>query len=285
MLGVAPKTLRHWLSTAQMEPTGQGTDSRLKLLTLEQVYQLAILHRRPILPSGDPGSEADVSTSLRLPAEKPISLEPVRENIQRQEDPSLSQEEELRGKLSHMEARLATVQEQLTHLALSLVQERDLRYERRITALEALVVQPLAQGRSSQELQERGLPSKLDAGDRLGRCPHPAEKRTRSLLPVIEYGAEGLYVIISPQEGELQLTPDSPEWFAWLASLASFRFVGKQGRMSVYRGYDHGPTRSWYAYRYIHQRNYKHQLGTTEHLTLTRLEQAAGILQSHVVSL
>ena len=198
---------------------------------------------------------------------------------------SLSQEEELRGKLSLMEARLATVQEQLTHLALSLVQERDLRYERRIAALEALVVQPLEQGRSSQELQERVLPSKLDAGDRLGPCPHPAEKRTRSLLPVIEYGAEGLYVIISPQEGELQLTPDSPEWFAWLASLASFRFVGKQGRVSVCRGYDHGPTRSWYAYRYIHQRNYKHQLGTTEHLTLARLEQAAATLQSHVVSL
>jgi hypothetical protein len=102
---------------------------------------------------------------------------------------------------------------------------------------------------------------------------------------VIEYGAEGFYVIISPQEGELQLTPDSPEWFAWLASLASFRFVGKQGRVSVYRGYDHGPTRSWYAYRSIHQRNYKHQLGTTEHLTLARLEQAAATLQSHVVSL
>ena len=33
MLGVAPKTLRHWLSATQMEPTGQGTDSRLKLLT------------------------------------------------------------------------------------------------------------------------------------------------------------------------------------------------------------------------------------------------------------
>ena len=48
MLGVAPKTLRHWLLATQMEPTG------------------------------DPGSEADVSTSLLLPAEKPFSLEPGR---------------------------------------------------------------------------------------------------------------------------------------------------------------------------------------------------------------
>jgi hypothetical protein len=102
---------------------------------------------------------------------------------------------------------------------------------------------------------------------------------------LIEYGAHGSYVIISPQEGELQLTPDSPEWFAWLASLASFRFIGKQGRVSVYRGYDHGPTRSWYAHRYNHQRNYKHQLGTTEHLTLARLEQAAATLQSRLASL
>src|SRR5258708_22851367 len=67
------------------------------------------------------------------------------------------------------------------------------------------------------------------------RRPHPAELRARSrVLPLIEYGAAGTYVVICPQEGELLLTPDSPAWFDWLATLSSFRFVGKPGRFAAY---------------------------------------------------
>jgi hypothetical protein len=104
------------------------------------------------------------------------------------------------------------------------------------------------------------------------------------LLPLIEYGAQGTYVVICPQEGELHLSPDSPEWFAWLASVSSFRFVGKLGRFTACRVYDKGPTRSWQAHRVIHQRHYKPHLGVTECLTIDRLEQAAAILQSYVNS-
>jgi hypothetical protein len=120
-----------------------------------------------------------------------------------------------------------------------------------------------------------------------GRRLHPAELRARSrVIPLIEYGAADTYVVICPHEGALQLVPDSPEWFEWFATLSSFRFVGQQGRFTAYRDSKHGrPTRSWRAHRWIHQHNYKHSLGVTDQLTITRLEQGAAILQAHVDAL
>ena len=103
------------------------------------------------------------------------------------------------------------------------------------------------------------------------------------VLPLIEYGAHGSYVVICPQEGELHLTPDSPEWFDWLATLSSFRFVGQQGRFSAYR--KGRMSRRWSAYRTIHQHDYQHYLGTTDHLTIDCLEQMAAKLQSYMAAL
>ena len=48
MLGIDPKTLRHWLKRATMEFVPHPTDARLKCLSLEQVHQLATLHDRPL---------------------------------------------------------------------------------------------------------------------------------------------------------------------------------------------------------------------------------------------
>jgi hypothetical protein len=178
--------------------------------------------------------------------EAPLPLESSTDRAQEQGDClSPSKEEELRSRLSQVEARLATVQEQLTHLALSLLQQRDRQDARQVADLPPLIQQAEAPNPSSPE-QKGGARSQVqDAQPPAGSCPHPAEKRRRPLLPLVEYGACGLSVVICPQIGELHLIPDSPEWFAWLASLASFRFIGKQGRLSAYRGYDeHGPTRS-----------------------------------------
>ncbi len=90
-------------------------------------------------------------------------------------------------------------------------------------------------------------------------------------------------MLISPEEGELAILPDSPEWFAWLASLSSFRFVGREGRFSARRGYNHHPNRSWYAQRGIHQKNYSKYIGVSEHITTTRLEQVAAHFQSYLI--
>ena len=48
MLGIDPKTLRHWLQQATMQFTAHPTDARLKCLTQAQVQQLATLHNRPL---------------------------------------------------------------------------------------------------------------------------------------------------------------------------------------------------------------------------------------------
>lgn len=109
---------------------------------------------------------------------------------------------------------------------------------------------------------------------------------TISLRIAWEYGASGSYVILCPDAGELALVPDSAQWFSWLASLSSFRFVGQSGRFTAGRASkQHRPTRSWRAVHSFHNHNYKYHLGVTEHLTLARLEQAAAALQAHMTSL
>src|SRR5207244_4730111 len=43
------------------------------------------------------------------------------------------------------------------------------------------------------------------------------------VLPLVEYGRDGHYVVICPKEGRLSFEPDSPDWLAWLSSRSSFR--------------------------------------------------------------
>ena len=113
---------------------------------------------------------------------------------------------------------------------------------------------------------------------------HPAEQLVRSRRPpLIEYSAPGIYVIISSQEGEVHLQPDSRAWFDWLATLSSFRFIGPVGRFTAHRGYKQGQqTLYWSASRCVRRHTYKHYLGMTESLTLASLEHTAARLQSDV---
>jgi hypothetical protein len=48
MLGIDPKTLRHWLRQANMQVAPHPSDARLKCLTEAQVQHLAALHDRPL---------------------------------------------------------------------------------------------------------------------------------------------------------------------------------------------------------------------------------------------
>jgi hypothetical protein len=283
MLGIDAKTLRNWLRQANLEWAAHPKDARLKCLTREQVEQLATLHTRP-LPSplspplarafaapGKPESEGEaqfLEATILLPT-------------------SVSPEADLRKQLTYLEKSVTSMQEQLAQLALELLQERSLRYEHRLSALEAQLQQQQDVPASAHEREAVGevpLPESLST---TGRRLHPAELRARSrVIPLIEYGAADTYVVICPQEGALELVPDSPEWFEWFATISSFRFVGQQGRFTAYRDSKHGrPSRSWRAHRWLHQHNYKHSLGVTDQLTITRLEQGAAILQAHVDAL
>jgi hypothetical protein len=248
MLAVDAKTLRQWLKRSHLSLHQSPTDARVKCLTTEQVHLLATLHGRVLpdapVPSGSESSE--------------ISLTPFHDA-------------NLHEKLTQLEAQVESLQAQIAHLALQLLSERASRTEQRLLTLETFLTStgehPLQ--RPSQ-VQQQALPEAL----------HPTEKRT-PLIPLIAYSASGSYVLICPNAGELSIVPDSPEWFAWLASLASFRFMGRLGRFSARRGYNRRPNRCWYAQRQIHQRNYSKYIGVSEHITTDRLEQIAAAFQSY----
>lgn len=282
MLGIGPKTLRNWLRHANMQFSIHPTDARLKCLMVEQVQQLAALHARPLQmsPPASPALPADVTP--RASSQGQTAAAQANKALPVSATSSLSEEAELRKAVCGLEAKVLTLQEQLTHLTFELLRERTERYEQRLSALEALRPQHAARSSSAQELvpvveQRPYSPSVPE------RALQPAELLARSrILPRIEYGTQGLYVLICPQEGVLSVTLDSPEWFDWLASLASFRFLGSQGRFTAYR---EGQTRTWKAYRTFHGRAHRRYLGITDRLTIARLEHVAASLQSEMTSL
>jgi hypothetical protein len=245
-LAVTPKTLRQWLAQAEMSLHPHPTDARITCLTSEQLHLLAALHGRVLHPSGNPL----VSDGLGSGEITDVDL---------------------RARLVQLEAHVTTLQAQLTDLSLQLLREREQRTEQRLLALEAQV------SRTSEPLPPPSARSVSFEQAKPSVAHHASRQRTR-LIPLIEYGAGGQYVLICPKEGEQHVLPDSPEWFAWLATFNSFRFIGQQGRLSTYRN----PGRScWMAYRRIHGHRYEYALGHTERLTIHHLEQMAATLQSH----
>ncbi len=279
MLGIDPKTLRNWLRHANMQFVTHPSDARLKCLTQEQVQQLAALHDRPLSSplTAQPGQESEA-----LPPSPTHSL-----------PNSGVPEADLGQSLVRLQAQVATMQEHLTQLVLELLHERELRLEwlrerelrseQRLSTLEALVTPLLEPPPSPQVQASTTVAERLDAQRSPACRPFPVKTRSGSrVLPLIGYAATGTYVVICPTVGELPFSPDSPEWFAWLATLNSFRFLGQQGRLSTYRNKGRS---CWMAYRRIHGRRYEYALGSTEHLTIDRLEQMAATLQSHVPSL
>jgi hypothetical protein len=278
MLDIDPKTLRNWLKHAQMALHVHPTDARIKCLTSEQVQHLAAVHAHPIaLPKAlAPSSlgEPFPLTALEMPTDTHLALA---------QTPPTQTETDLLTKLSHLETQVSTMQQHLAGLALELLQERTLRYEQRLQTLERLIgptqqssVQPPARQRTGKQNQS-------EEGSQQERGLHPAKQPAPSrVIPLIEYAADGTYVVICPKQGELSLTPASPEWFEWLATLSSFRFVGQRGRLSTYRNKGRS---CWMAYRRIHGRRYEYALGSTDRLTINRLEQMAARLQAHLASL
>lgn len=249
LFAIDPKTLRQWLLQAQMSLQTHPKDARIKCLSNEQVQLLADVHGLVLAPD-----------QSQVPS------------FEQGKTPDI----EVQARLTHLEAQVATLQTQLTDLAFQLLREREQHTEQRLLALKA----ELTSGEHLSASFSGASPAVLHQPVPTLVC-HPTEK-PRRLVPLIEYGARGRYVLISPEEGELAITPDSPEWFAWLASLSSFRFVGQAGRFSARRGFNRRPNRSWYAQRGIHQKNYSKYIGVSEHITVARLEHIAAQFQSYL---
>lgn len=256
MLAVDAKTLRQWLKHSNLSLQQSPTDARVKCLTLEQVQILADLHGRDLPVSGSSPNER--STTSGIASQMP---------------PASFHDADLREKVIQLEAQVTHMQAQIAALSLQLLQEQASRTEQRLRTLETFLTstEEHPPQRPSQ-VQQQALPVAL----------HSTEKRT-PLIPLIASSASGSYVLICPNEGELPILPDSPEWFAWLASLASFRFMGRSGRFSARRGYNRRPNRCWYAQRQIHQKSYSKYIGVSEHITIDRLEQIASAFQSYTV--
>jgi hypothetical protein len=82
--------------------------------------------------------------------------------------------------------------------------------------------------------------------------------------------------VASPKD---DIALDSPEYFAWLSTLRSFHFEGKEGRFTARlesRKNNDGSTREyWSAYRKRNKKQLRRYLGATDKLSISTLEAAA----------
>ncbi len=214
LLEVDPKTLRRWLRLAHCSPRPDPLDARKRCLTLPQLQQLARLHARP-LPCAPPIPSAPSSSS---PPSAFSSTPP----------PAPPPDAPLQATLATLQDRVSLLGEQVAHLTSALIRERDLRLQHLVGVTPPLRPTPDA-APCSVPFQEPPVASALSSDvpapspvplKPLPRHPHPP------VIPLIEAREDGTVVLICPQRGILSLLPDTPEWFAWLASLPSFRFQG-----------------------------------------------------------
>jgi len=261
LLGVDPKTLRLWLKSANTSWTLHPGDARLKCLTPPQLQHLADLHGR-FLPSPLPTATSPVAS--------PSSGAPAPLETCAPSPACASPDPDLRHQLTLLQTQVASLQEQVTNLALALVRTHEWHWQ-------ACSLPGAAPARSSSP--DSPSPSRSTP-------PARTPSRTRSHpLPLIEYGTDGKYVVISPTEGILSLVPDSPAWFDWLSSLTAFTFQGVQGRFSTTRKTRQGQrVQAWSAYRSLRGRSCNLYLGLTSHLTLAHLEEMATTIHARLTT-
>lgn len=275
LLGVDPKTLRLWLTSAHLSGTVHPGDARLKCLTQPQLEHLATLHGR-FLP------QSLTSTTPLAPTAEPL--------VAKECSPSCSEPSphaDLLHTVTLLQTQVATLQEQVTHLALSLLRERDGRWEEHLRLAHPWQPAPATIAPTHPSAGDPPA-SRLSEPATRAAPVDPSSLRPRSgsrVLPLIESGADGRYLLICPTQGALSLIPDSPEWFDWLASLTAFTFQGAQGRFSATRKFRHGQrVQSWSAYRSLHGRSCTLYLGVTSHLTLAHLEHMATTIHARLTT-
>lgn len=249
LLAIDAKTLRRWLTQAQLTLQPHPTDARLKGVTGDQLRMLAAAHHRS------------------LPA-LPEELPPLAPTGHPEAPPPLPRELiDLLQTLSALPAQIAALRQQLAGLTQVL-------HPPPLTASHAHDGPPGAGSLTSAQAAARSRPAAASMTKRLRPPAH--------VLPLVEYAAHEHYVVICPKHGLLSLQPDTREWFAWLATLSSFRFVGKQGHLTAHREVQRLPRAAWRAHRKIRNHTYNLHLAQTEGLTIAVLEQAAAALHSHL---
>jgi hypothetical protein len=250
LLAIDGKTLRRWLAQAQLPVQAHPSDARCKGLSGDHLLLLARAHHRRLtdLPQPWPAPTAPAETSPELSAELLSALQT----------------------LSALPAQIAALQQQVADLT-ALLQSPP----------RPVVPIPHAQQRAARV--GAATPTKASARSRPAASSRAKQPESPAqVLPLIEYGAQSSYVVLCPTHGLLALEPDTPAWFAWLATLSSFRFVGKLGRLTAHREVERLPRAAWRAHRSIGGHTYNLRLGSTQSLTIATLEQAAATLHAHL---
>lgn len=113
---------------------------------------------------------------------------------------------------------------------------------------------------------------------------HVREARLNTVIERSSFGES--YFIYDLDTGQQKFEPDSPDWFRWLAKHASFHFKGKHGHLTARheekkkRDEEQPSLLYWYAYRKAYGKQHKRYLGSTDTLTLAKLEEVADELQT-----
>jgi hypothetical protein len=172
------------------------------------------------------------------------------------------------SQLAQMHLQIFALQEQVTRLSLALLQVSQLRSS-------PSLLPPTA---STPPSTVAALPLVLDA-------PPPPRPPSRA-VPMIAFTADGGYQVLDPDQGILSLTPDSPQWFAWLASTNTLTFQGQHGSLTATRRLRRGKrVQSWNVYRCLHGRSCTLYAGMTMTLTTARLEGLAQQLLTRLAPL
>ena len=170
LLGIHPKTLHHWLKAAEFPLAAHPTYARLKCVAEEHLLELAKQHGRPLPAlSSVPALDRYTASSLAEEQGKPLPAHQVelahRAALLSAPSASLA---DLLQQFSHLHTQVATLQHQLTGLALEFLQERtgcyEQRLEHRLRPLEELV---------SQTLESFQAPQQTDVAGPLAPSPHP----------------------------------------------------------------------------------------------------------------
>jgi hypothetical protein len=249
-LGIDVKTLHRWLCDAQLALQSHPDDGRKKGVSSEHLHLLAHLHQRSLVPL----PEESAAPQVLGPPELSAVLLAMPEH------------------LAALQAQISALQHQVADLTRLMLQPRpDLAL-------------PLIPTKPTHAVKQRAKPTRSASRSRPAASASAKTKtppKPTHVIPCVEYGEQGHYVVICPKGGLLPLRPDTPEWFAWVAKQEAFRFVGKSGHFTAHHEW-RVPKGAWRAHRHIRNHSFTLRLAPTHELTIAVLEQAALALQAHL---